>query len=157
VSKYTAEVVWTRGDQPFLDKRYSRRHLWRFDGGTEVPASSSPDVVRVPLSDPAAVDPEEAFVASLASCHMLFFLAIAAKRGFRIDRYADASVGLLETGSDGKMSMTVVTMHPDVTFSGDRLPSQAEQAEMHHHSHEACYIANSVKTAVFCEPVYRGE
>ncbi len=85
MSRYTANIRWTRGDAKFTDNRYSRRHLWRFDGGIEVPASSSPHSVPLPYSSADAVDPEEAFVASIASCHMLWFLSIAAKRGHRVD------------------------------------------------------------------------
>lgn len=154
MSRYTAELLWTRGDQSFTDKRYSRRHVWRFDGGAEVMGSSSPQVVRAPLSDPAAVDPEEAFVASLSSCHMLFFLAIAARHGFRVDRYLDQAVGVMEKGEDSKIAMTVVTLHPEATFSGAQLPTRVEVDAMHHEAHEECYIANSVKSEVRCEPVY---
>lgn len=154
MTEYTATTVWTRDDQAFTDNRYSRRHSWRFDGGAEVAASASPLHVRAPMSDPSAVDPEEAFVASLSSCHMLFFLSIAARHGFRVDRYVDHAVGLMEQDGDGKMAMTVVTLRPDVTFSGELLPTRAELDQMHHGSHEACYIASSVKSLVLCEPVY---
>lgn len=154
MSHYTAEVLWTREEQPFTDSCYSRRHRWRFDGGAEVAGSASPQHVAVPMSDPAAIDPEEAFVVSLASCHMLFFLAIAAKRGFRIDRYVDAASGVLEPDREGRMAMTVVTLHPEVTFSGERLPTRSAIDQIHRESHEQCYIANSVKSEVRCEPVY---
>ena len=156
MSQYSAEVLWLRGDQPFLDSRYSRRHVLRFDGGAEVPASSSPHVVPVPMSDAAAVDPEEAFVSSLSSCHMLCFLAIAAKRKFRVDRYFDAALGVLERNAARKMVMTVVTLRPEVRFSGERLPTRAELDRMHHDAHEECFIANSVNTLVRCEPVHAG-
>ena len=149
---YTAQVVWERGGQPFVDNRYSRRHLIRFDGGVEFAGSSSPHVVRAPLSDPQAVDPEEAFVASLASCHMLWFLSIAAGRKFRVDRYADAAEGVMAKNANGKYAMTVVTLRPDVRFSGDRLPTADEIVAMHHEAHEECYIANSVLTEVRIEP-----
>ena len=152
MSHYATDLVWTRGDQPFVDKQYSRRHLIRFDGGVELPASSSPSVVRVPLSDPAAVDPEEQFVASLSSCHMLWFLDFAARAGFVVDRYADHAVGVMEKNAAGRLAMTVVTLHPTVTFSSGRQPSDDEVAHLHHASHDACYIANSVTTDVRCEP-----
>lgn len=154
MAQYTAEVLWLRGEQDFLDQRYSRRHLLRFDGGAEVPGSSSPHVVRLPMSDPSAVDPEEAFVASLSSCHMLFFLSIAAGRKFRIDRYFDAAVGTMEKNAAGKMVMSVVTLRPQVQFSGTNQPTREQLDQMHHEAHEECFIANSVKTDVRCEPVY---
>ena len=149
---YTAEVIWTRGDQLFTDSRYSRAHQLRFDGGVEVPGSASPHIVRAPMSDAAAVDPEEMFVASLASCHMLFFLGIAAARGFRIDRYVDAATGVMARNGDGRMAMSLVTLHPEVTFSGESLPTREQIEVMHHAAHEECYIANSVRTEVRCEP-----
>lgn len=152
--RYTAAVRWERGDAAFTDNRYSRAHVWRFDGGIEVPASSSPLSVRLPFSIEAAVDPEEAFVAALSSCHMLSFLYVAAKRGFRVDRYVDEAVGILSKNAAGKLAMTSVTLHPKLDFSGDRLPGRAELEQMHHQAHEDCYIANSVNTDVRCEPVY---
>ena len=152
MSRYTASVEWTRGDARFTDLRYSRRHVWRFDGGAEVPGSSSPHSVPVPYSDAEAVDPEEAFVAALSSCHMLFFLSIAAKRGHRIDQYVDEAEGFLEKDADGRMSITRVVLHPRVVFSGDRPASSADIAAMHDEAHHACYIANSVRTVIGCEP-----
>lgn len=151
---YTAEVVWQRADQDFLDNRYSRKHRIRFDGGLEIAGSSSPHVVPIPMSDTAAVDPEEAFVAALSSCHMLWFLSIAAQHRFRIDTYLDMAVGKMSKNSDGKVAMTQVTLKPAVQFSGDRIPTPAQIEAMHHEAHEACYIANSVKTTVRCEPVF---
>lgn len=150
-AEYTATVRWERGEQPFADQRYSRRHEWRFDGGATVAASSSPHVLPAPLSDPAAVDPEEAFVASLSSCHMLWFLALAAKRGFRIDSYVDEAVGVMGKGESGRTAMTKVTLRPRITFTGDRLPDSTEVASLHEEAHEKCYIANSVKTDVVVE------
>ncbi|MCL4813948.1 MAG: OsmC family protein [Vicinamibacteraceae bacterium] len=152
MAHYTAEVIWQRDDQVFTDNRYGRRHLWRFDGGVEVPASSSPHVVRVPFSDPSAVDPEEAFVVALSSCHMLSFLSIAAKQGFRVDRYRDEALGVLEKNAEGRLAMTLVTLRPEVAFSGDRLPTRDEVDALHHEAHEACFIASSVRTEVRCEP-----
>lgn len=154
MAHYSAEVLWLRGDQDFVGNRFSRKHLLRFDGGLEIPGSSSPHVVPLPMSDASAVDPEEAFVCSLASCHMLWFLSIAAKRKFCIDRYCDAASGIMEKNGEGKMAMTVVTLRPDVQFSGDHLPTQAQIAQMHHQAHEECFIANSVKSQVICQPVF---
>ena len=154
MSQYSAEILWTRGNQDFLGNHYSRKHSLRFDGGLEVPGSSSPHVVPVPMSDASAVDPEEAFVASLSSCHMLWFLAIAGKRKFCVDRYFDAAVGVMEKNEAGKMFMSVVTLKPDVTFSGERRPTREQLDQLHHQAHTECFIANSVKSEVRCEPVY---
>ncbi|HLQ24581.1 MAG TPA: OsmC family protein [Acidiferrobacterales bacterium] len=154
MAQYTAEILWVRGEQDFLSNRYSRRHVLRFDGGAEVPGSSSPHVVPPPLSDASAVDPEEAFVASLSSCHMLWFLSIAAKRKFCVDRYFDAAVGILEKNAQGKFFMSRVTLRPEVAFSSEHTPGKEELEKMHHQAHEECYIANSVKTEVRCEPIY---
>jgi organic hydroperoxide reductase OsmC/OhrA len=153
MAHYTAEVLWLRGEQAFTDNRYSRRHTLRFDGGVEVPGSSSPHVVPLPMSDASAVDPEEAFVASLSSCHMLWFLAIAAKRRFCVDRYFDAAVGTMGKNAEGREAMLTVTLRPEVLFSGEHLPTREELADMHHKAHDECFIANSVKTEVRCEPV----
>jgi len=152
--EYRAAIHWTRGTQVFTDKRYSRGHRWRFDGGVEVPASSSPHVVRVPLSVEAAVDPEEALVASLSSCHMLFFLSFAAAGGWRVDDYSDDAVGVMGKNAAGRIAMVRVTLRPRIAFSGERLPSRADLEGLHHRAHEECYIANSVTTDVRCEPVF---
>jgi organic hydroperoxide reductase OsmC/OhrA len=149
---YTATVSWSRGEQAFTDGKYSRAHRWRFDGGVDVPASSSPQVVRPPLSDEAAIDPEEAFVASLASCHMLFFIDFARRAGFRIDHYEDHPEGIMSQDAEGRTAITVVTLRPSIAFSGERLPTVAEIEALHHKSHEACYIANSVRSEVRIEP-----
>jgi organic hydroperoxide reductase OsmC/OhrA len=153
--EYTVQIRWTRPvSAVFTDNRYSRAHTWHFDGGVDVPASSSPHVVRVPLSEEAAVDPEEAFVASLSSCHMLWFLSLAAQRGFRVDEYLDDAVGVMGKNAAGRTAMTRVTLRPKVTFSGERMPSREALSELHHRAHEECFIANSVTTDVRCEPVY---
>jgi len=153
MSTYCATISWQRGEQHFTDNKFSRRHAWKFDGGIEVPGSSSPHVVPVPLSDAQAVDPEEAFVASLSSCHMLWFLSIAAKRQFRVDSYVDAAIGTMARNAAGKLAMTRVVLRAKVKFSGERLPSQAEIDAMHHEAHAECFIANSVITEVVCESV----
>ncbi len=154
MAEYCAEVLWQRGEQDFLGNRYSRRHVLRFDGGAEVAGSSSPHVVPLPMSDASAVDPEEAFVAALSSCHMLWFLSIAARRRFCVDRYFDAAIGVMGQNADGRVAMTVVTLRPDVHFSGERLPTREQIEQMHHQAHDACYIANSVRSEVRCEPVF---
>ncbi len=152
MSIYTATITWQRNEAIFTDNRYTRAHVWQFDGGCTVPASSSPHIVPLPYSDASAVDPEEAFVASLSSCHMLWFLSIAVKRGFVVDSYRDQAQGVMEKCADGKMAMTVVTLRPCVTFSGDRAPTIENIHAMHHAAHEECFIARSVKTEVRCEP-----
>jgi organic hydroperoxide reductase OsmC/OhrA len=153
MAEYQATIQWRRGDAAFTDRRYSRAHVWRFDGGVEVPASSSPQLVPQPMSDAAAVDPEEAFVASLASCHMLWFLSIAAERGLCVDRYDDAAVGEMAKNAAGRIAMTEVTLRPRVAFGAGTVPTRAVLAELHHRAHEACFIAASVLTRVRCEPV----
>jgi organic hydroperoxide reductase OsmC/OhrA len=157
VSEYTAVVLWSRDGAVFSDNRYSRGHRWQFDGGIEVPASASPTVVPLPLSVAAAVDPEEAFVASLSSCHMLQFLYLAGKRGLVVDRYRDAAVGVLAKDASGKLAMTRVTLRPEVRFAGVKRPTAAEAMDLHHEAHEQCFIASSVKTEVRCEPVAPSE
>lgn len=153
MADYTATIRWSRGDQNFADRRYSRRHELHFDGGAVVPASSSPHSVKLPYSDASAVDPEEAFVASLSSCHMLWFLDLACRAGWIVDAYDDAAVGSMARDASGRMAMTQVTLRPAVRFGGDRRPDATEIERLHHAAHDECYIANSVKTAVRCEPV----
>jgi organic hydroperoxide reductase OsmC/OhrA len=148
MATYTAGLLWERGEQAFIDQKYSRRHELRFDGGTVVPASSSPHVVKVPLSDPAAVDPEEAFVGSLSSCHFLWFLALAAQQGFIVDQYVDQAEGELGRNAEGQTAMTKVTLRPRVRFSVGHAPDAAQFEALHHKAHGLCYIANSVKTEV---------
>jgi len=152
VAEYCAVVLWNRDDATFTDNRYSRGHRWLFDGGIEVPASSSPHVVPIPLSVAAAVDPEEAFVASLSSCHMLWFLSIAAKRGFVVETYRDEAVGVLGKEVSGQLAMERVTLRPNVQFGSDHRPMADEIVAMHREAHGQCFIARSVKTDVRCEP-----
>jgi organic hydroperoxide reductase OsmC/OhrA len=152
MATYTAEVIWSRADQAFIDNRYSRKHILRFDGGIEIAGSSSPHVVPLPYSVLDAVDPEEAFVVSLSSCHMLWFLSIAAVHGFVVDDYHDVAEGVMARNAEGKLMMTVVTLRPEVRFSGARQPTNAELQDLHHQAHDECFIANSVKTEVRCEP-----
>lgn len=147
MSGHGATIEWTRGDQPFTDRKYSRAHVWTFDGGAVAPASSSPLSVPPPLSDPAGVDPEEAMVASLSSCHMLWFLAFAASAGLVVDRYVDAAEGEMGKTAAGHSWLAHVTLRPVTTFSG-RQPNQAELDHLHHRAHEHCDMANSVKTEI---------
>ena len=150
-SRHTATVSWVRDGARFTDNRYSRAHAWRFDGGVEVPGSSSPHSVPLPYSRTDAVDPEEAFVASISSCHMLWFLSIAAKRGFTVDDYVDDAEGFLERDAEGRTSVTRVNLRPAISWSGERKPSSRDIAAIHEEAHHACYIANSVKTAIAIE------
>ena len=156
VHHYAARITWARGDQPFTDKRYSRRHDWHFDGGAVVAGSSSPLSVPLPMSDPSAVDPEEAFIASVSSCHMLWFLDFAVRGGWLVDAYDDEVSGTMGRNAAGKVAMLEVTLRPRVRFGGGRVPSEAEHQHLHHQAHEACYIANSVSCPVHCEPVAEG-
>lgn len=149
--QFEATVSWARGAQPFSDHRYSRAHEWAFDGGLRVPASSSPLSVPLPMSDAAALDPEEALVAAASSCHMLFFLGLAAARGFVVDHYRDHAVGILDKDADGKKAMTRIALRPDIGFSGARQPDAGELAALHHAAHAQCYIANSIKTEIVVE------
>src|SRR5437868_6625745 len=152
MSVYTATIRWNRsGEGDFTKGQYSRAHEWAFDGGVVVRAGPSPHVVPAPWSDPAAVDPEEAFVASLSSCHMLFFLDFARRQGFTLDAYVDEAEGVMEKRPDGKIAMTRVTLCPRVTWGGSP-PDDASIADLHHRAHEACFIANSVTTEVKVEP-----
>ncbi|BEU04589.1 peroxiredoxin [Agarivorans sp. OAG1] len=148
MSEYFAIVEWQRQtDEAYTDNHYSRGHHWHFDGGQTVAASSSPHVVPLPYSVEANVDPEEAFVASLSSCHMLFFLSIAAKNRLVVDSYEDKAVGIMALNEQGKMAMTEVKLNPKVAFSGQEV-SLAKLEKMHHQAHQQCFIANSVTTKV---------
>lgn len=151
MSTHIATVQWQRGDASFGDGRYSRRHAWHFDGGAVVAASPSPHVVPAPWSDPAAVDPEEAFVAAIASCHMLWFLSLAAEGGYVVDHYEDDAVGTMARIAPGRQGITDVVLRPRIAFSGDRTPTAAEIEALHEAAHDRCFIANSVKTAIRVE------
>jgi organic hydroperoxide reductase OsmC/OhrA len=147
--EYKATVSWRRGSgEAFSDGKFSRAHEWSFDGGVTVPASSSPLSVKVPLSRAEAVDPEEALVAALSSCHMLTFLYLAYRQGFVVDSYDDDALGIMTKNERGKLFISKVTLRPRIAFSGARQPSAAELDQLHHHAHEECYIANSVLTEV---------
>jgi organic hydroperoxide reductase OsmC/OhrA len=151
LSVYTATIRWSRkGAEGFAKGQFSRAHEWAFDGGAVVPASASPHIVPAPWSDAAGVDPEEAFVASLSSCHMLFFVDFARRAGFVVDDYVDEAEGELAKRPDGKMAMTRVTLRPRVTWGGDA-PDATVLADLHHRAHDACFIANSVTTEVRVE------
>lgn len=146
---YNVKISWKKTVRDkFTDNKYSRVHQWVFDGGIELKASSSPHVVPLPMSDESAVDPEEAFIASLSSCHMLWFLSIAAGKKYIVENYTDNAEGILAKDSDDKLAMTEVTLKPVVKFAGDIIPSRTQIDELHHLAHEKCFIANSVKTKI---------
>ena len=146
---HTARVIWQRGaDERFTDNRYSRRHVVRFDGGVELAGSSSPSLVPLPYSDPAAVDPEEAFVAAVAACHMLWFLSLAAKAGHVVERYDDSAEGVMTNNDAGKLWISRVTLHPRVAFAEGHAPSRTQLDALHHRAHEECFIANSIRSEV---------
>ena len=145
---YTATIAW-KSDSPetFTTNKYTRGHVWEFDGGVSVPASSSPHAVRVPYSVEAAVDPEEALVASAASCHMLTFLWLAAKAGFNIASYTDNAVGEMSATENGSQWVSKITLDPQIEWLGDA-PTAEQLADLHHRAHEGCYIANSIKSEI---------
>jgi len=151
MSTHGATIAWQRGDAGFADGRYSRRHEWRFDGGAIVAASPSPQVVPAPWSDASAVDPEEAFVAAIASCHMLWFLSLAAERGLVVESYVDEAIGTMARIAPGRQAITEVVLRPRIAFAG-AMPEAAIVAGLHDAAHERCFIANSVKTAIKVEP-----
>ncbi|HEX7891195.1 MAG TPA: OsmC family protein [Ramlibacter sp.] len=151
MAAYGCTVEWSRGEAAFTDLRYSRAHEWRFDGGAVVRGSSSPHSVKLPFSDPAAVDPEEALVASVSSCHMLWFLSLAAAQGYVVDGYADAAEAQLGPVGFGRQGITDIVLRPRVAFSGPHRPDDAAVDALHHVAHERCYIANSLRTAVRVE------
>lgn len=144
---YTATITWARGDDDFLANRYSRAHEWRFDGGIVVPASASPHIVPAPQSVAANVDPEEAFVAALSSCHMLFFLSLAQRAGIVVDAYSDHAEGVMARGEDGRTRVSEVTLRPAAQYAGDP-PARARVEALHEEAHHHCFIANSVTTTV---------
>jgi organic hydroperoxide reductase OsmC/OhrA len=148
MSEHKATIRWTQSQGDFLKGTYSREHTWIFDGGVTVPASSSPAAVRVPFSNPANVDPEEAFVASLSSCHMLTYLYVASRKGFEVSNYEDEAVGVMTKNERGVPWVSTVTLHPRITYAGSKTPTPEEVNQLHHAAHEGCFIANSVKTDV---------
>lgn len=151
MATYHAQVHWQRGVDEFLRQKYSRGHRWTFDEGVSIAASASPHAVKAPWHVTAAVDPEEALVAAVASCHMLFFLSYASGAGFTIESYADSPEGAMGTNAAGRVAMVAFTLHPLVAFK-ERAPSEEEFLAMHHKAHEECYIANSLNAPVRVEP-----
>ena len=145
---YTATIRWSRTGPDFLKGRFSREHTWTFDGGLTVPASPAPSVVPAPWSNPASVDPEEAFVVSISSCHMLTFVWLASREGFTADSYEDEAVGVMSKNERGVPWVSAITLRPRIAWSGEKLPTPADLERLHHAAHEQCFIANSIKTEV---------
>jgi organic hydroperoxide reductase OsmC/OhrA len=150
MSEHKATIEWTQSTGDFLKGAYSREHTWTFDCGVVVAASSSPAAVRPPFSNPANVDPEEAFVASISSCHMLTYLYVASRKGFEITSYKDEAVGVMTKNERGSLWISSVVLHPRIVY-GARTPTPEEEGQMHHAAHEQCFIANSVKTEIKVE------
>ncbi|MBC8096096.1 MAG: OsmC family protein [Akkermansiaceae bacterium] len=148
MADYHATILWHRTSEGFLVGKYSREHTWSFDGGLTIPASPSPSGVPLPYSNPACVDPEEAFVAAISSCHMLTFLYLASKQGFQVDDYADESVGTMTKNESGVPWVSSVVLNPKIVFSGEKRPTADDEEQLHHQAHEQCFIANSVKTQI---------
>jgi organic hydroperoxide reductase OsmC/OhrA len=151
MTEHVATVEWSGQDARFTDGRYSREHVWRFDGGVEVPASASPHVVPLPYANPANVDPEEAFVAALSSCHMLWFLSLAAKQRFTVEHYLDQAIGTMEENADGRLAITRVVLRPQIQFAGALQPTREQLARLHEEAHDNCFLARSVKSRVLVE------
>jgi len=148
MSEHKATISWKNSSDDFPSGRYSREHTWTFDGGLSVSASASPSAVRPPMSNPAAVDPEEAFVASVSSCHMLTFVYLAWRKGFQPTSYEDQAVGHLSPNENKVPWISRITLRPRVTYQGERHPTPDEEAHLHHEAHLQCFIAQSVKTAI---------
>jgi len=149
---YRATIHWEQPSVDFLKGQYSREHTWTFDGGAVIPASAPPSVVPAPWSNPAVIDPEEAFVASLSSCYMLVYLYLASRQGFEVAAYCDEATGLMAKNERGVSWISTVTLHPRITYTGDKQPTAEEEGLLHHFAHQQCYIANSVKTEVTVSP-----
>ena len=150
MSEHRAEVRWSRKGDDFSYAAYCRDHTWRFDAGVEVAASASPQF----KGSPSCVDPEEAMVAALSSCHMLTFLAMASRKGLVVNDYHDEAVGFLEKNAEGKLALTRVSLRPTVTFEGPG-PSAAVVRELHEAAHDGCFLANSVRTRIEIEPRWK--
>jgi organic hydroperoxide reductase OsmC/OhrA len=152
MSQHTATIKWTFPGGDFLKGRYSREHTWSFDGGMTIAASPTPAVVPAPYSNPANVDPEEAFVASIASCHMLTFLFLASRAGFVISDYVDEAVGTMSKNEKGVPWISTVVLSPRITYTGEKSPTPEEEHKLHEAAHDGCFISNSVKTDVTIQP-----
>jgi organic hydroperoxide reductase OsmC/OhrA len=152
MSEHKAIIRWNRSGPEFAKGKFSREHTWTFDGGVTVQASASPSVVPAPWSNPAGVDPEEAFVAAISSCHMLTYVWLASRKGFTVDSYDDEAVGTMTKNEKGVPWVSAVTLKPKIVYSGAKLPTPADEEHLHHEAHEQCFIAQSVKTVVTVKP-----
>jgi organic hydroperoxide reductase OsmC/OhrA len=148
MSEHKATIRWKRTSPNFLKGKYSREHSWSFDGGLTVPASPAPSGVPAPYSNPANIDPEEAFVAAASSCHMLTFLYLAYKQGFQVDSYDDEAIGVMTKNEKGIPWVSSIILYPKIIYSGEKLPTPTDEEQLHHLAHEQCIIANSIKTEV---------
>jgi len=157
MSQHTAIIRWERKEEGFLSGKYSREHTWIFDGGAVVAASAAPTNVPAPFSNPANVDPEEAFVAAISSCHMLWFLHLASREGFQLDRYQDRAIGRMTPNEKGVKWVSQVVLRPSIDWSGAKRPSAMDVERLHHQAHEQCFIANSVKTEILVEARQEGQ
>ena len=157
MAEHKAMIRWASSEdgEAFLKGRFSRAHTWTFDGGLTVPASAAPSVIPAPFSDPAGVDPEEAYVAAIASCHMMSFLYVAMRAGFVVERYEDDAVGAMRKNERGAIWVGAVTLRPRIDFGAGTRPTPAEVEQLHHRAHEQCFIANSVKSEITVEPITR--
>jgi len=148
-STHVANVAWKRRSEDFRFDSYSRDHLWRLGSGTTILASATPEF----RGNPALVNPEEAFVAAVSSCHMLTFLSIAARKGLVVDSYEDHAVGYLDKNEQGRIAITRITLQPRVAFGGERIPDPEELARLHEQAHAGCFVANSIRATVEIEPI----
>ena len=154
--KHLAKVTWEKQPQEsFTDNAYSRVHNWEFDGGATIQASSSPHIVPIPFSNPDLVDPEEAFLAAAASCHMLFFLSIAASQGYQIMAYNDQAEGILQKNDQNQLAFAQIALKPEVVCGGEKLPDESQMQKMHEQAHERCFIAQSIKASIKIFPTFK--
>ncbi|TLD69892.1 OsmC family peroxiredoxin [Phragmitibacter flavus] len=152
MAQHRVSIKWVNEGPDFLRRLYSREHTWHFDGGAVVAASPSPLVVPAPWSNAENVDPEEAFVASVASCHMLWFLHVAVDAGWLVTSYEDAAIGTMVKDANGKLWISRIVLRPKIVWGGPRVPDAGEVHALHHRAHKECFIANSIKTEVVVEP-----
>lgn len=153
MSEHRALIEWEHVGEGFLQGRYSREHRWVFDGGVTVAASPAPSSVPAPWSNPACVDPEEAFVAAVSSCHMLTFLFVAYCHGFQVNRYRDEAVGVMTPNERGQLWVSSITLAPRIEYGGSKLPVPEDEERLHRLAHEECYVSNSIRTHVEVRPL----
>jgi organic hydroperoxide reductase OsmC/OhrA len=152
MSEHKATIQWQWTGPDFLKGKYSREHTWTFGGGITVEASAALSNVPAPWADPKKVNPEEALVAALSSCHMLTYVYLAYKAGFQLDSYVDEAVGVMATDENGRPWVESITLNPRIAYTGQKLPSAADEEKLHHQAHEECIVANSLRTRVIVRP-----